>query len=406
MRLLVFDDDAAVGRLISRIAEMAGLEAHAVTDAEAFRCGLRAAPPQVVVLDLQLGGTDGVQQLRHLADQRYRGSLILMSGCDSRVLATTRALAESLALTVEAVLAKPIRVAELEEVLRRLQHGVQPPTAERLLEAMRGGEMRLDFQPVVTRRPRTLKQLEALIRWDHPTQGLLLPGTFLQTAEANPAVIDAMTEWVVIATTHSYTFLAEQGVRVPIAVNVSQQNLYDLTLPDRIEYRLRRAGMPAEHLCCELTESAAFQDAARSMDVLTRLRLKGMQLAIDDFGTGYSSFKLLRQMPFSAIKVDRSFVADVTTSWDSRAIVKSIIDLARNMEMECIIEGVETEETAALLESFNAGALQGYLIARPMPVEGIVPWLAEWMEPAQPSAATRHKAAQKDLSTVLSASPC
>ena len=393
MRLLVFDDDAAVGRLISRIAEMAGLEANAVTDAEGFRCGLRAAPPQVVVLDLQLGGTDGVEQLRHLADQRYRGSLILMSGCDSRVLATPRALAESLALTVEAVLAKPIRVAELEEVLRRLQHGVQPPTAERLLEAIRGGEMRLDFQPVVTRRPRTLKQLEALIRWDHPTQGLLLPGTFLQTAEANPAVIDAMTEWVVVATSHSYMFLAEHGVRVPIAVNISQQNLYDLTLPDRIEHRLRRAGMPAEHLCCELTESAAFQDAARSMDVLTRLRLKGMQLAIDDFGTGYSSFKLLRQMPFSAIKVDRLFVADVTTSPDSRAIVKSIIDLARNMEMECIIEGVETEETAALLESFNAGALQGYLIARPMPVEGIGPWLAEWMGSAQPSAATRDKAA-------------
>jgi EAL domain-containing protein (putative c-di-GMP-specific phosphodiesterase class I) len=383
MRLLVFDDDAAVGRLISRIAEMAGLEASAVTNAEAFRQGLRTAPPQIVVLDLQLGGTDGVEQLRLLADQRYRGSVILMSGCDSRVLATTRALAESLALTVEAVLAKPIRAAELEEVLQRLQHGSQPPTGERLLEAIRSGEMQLDFQPVVTRRPRTLKQLEALIRWNHPTMGRLLPGTFLETAEANPAVIDALTEWVVTATTNSYVYLVEHGIRVPMAVNISHQNLHDLALPDRIEHRLRRAGMPAEHLCCELTESAAFQDAARSMDVLTRLRLKGMHLAIDDFGTGYSSFKLLRQMPFSTIKVDRSFVSDVTMSRDSRAIVKSIVDLAHNMEMECIVEGVETEETAALLESFNAGALQGYLIARPMSVEAIVPWLAEWMEPAR-----------------------
>jgi EAL domain-containing protein (putative c-di-GMP-specific phosphodiesterase class I) len=380
MRLLVFDDDAAVGRLITRIAAIAGLEASAVTDAESFKRSLRSASPQVVVLDLQLGGTDGVEQLRMLADQRYRGSVILSSGCDSRVLATTRALAQSLALNVEAVLAKPIRVAELEEVFQRLQLGAQPPTSNCLLAAIGNGEMHLDFQPVVTRRPRAVKQLEALIRWNHSTRGLLLPEAFLPTAEADPAVIDAMTEWVIGAAAISYIFLAEHGVRVPIAVNISHQNLHDLGLPDRIERELRRTGVPAEHLCCELTESAAFQDAPRSMDVLTRLRLKGMQLAIDDFGTGYSSFKLLRQMPFSAIKVDRSFVADVTTSRDSRAIVKSIIDLARNMEMDCIVEGVETEEAAALLESFNAGGLQGYLIARPMSVEAITPWLANWME--------------------------
>jgi EAL domain-containing protein (putative c-di-GMP-specific phosphodiesterase class I) len=113
-------------------------------------------------------------------------------------------------------------------------------------------------------------------------------------------------------------------------------------------------GMPARHLCLELTESAVFKDAARSMEILSRVRLKGMQLSIDDFGTGYSSLKLLRQMPFSEIKIDRSLVNDVTTSRDSRAIVKSIIDLTANMEMGCVAEGVETEETAELLQQLGA----------------------------------------------------
>jgi EAL domain-containing protein (putative c-di-GMP-specific phosphodiesterase class I) len=114
------------------------------------------------------------------------------------------------------------------------------------------------------------------------------------------------------------------------------------------------------------------------MDVLGRLRLKGVQLAIDDFGTGYASFKLLRQLPFCAIKIDQSFVSDMTASRDSRVIVKSIIDLAANMEMQSIAEGVETEAAAGLLEQLHVSALQGFLVAPPMVIEAIPGWLAMW----------------------------
>jgi DNA-binding CsgD family transcriptional regulator len=114
------------------------------------------------------------------------------------------------------------------------------------------------------------------------------------------------------------------------------------------------------------------------MDILSRIRLKGMSLSIDDFGTGYSSLKLLRQMPFSELKIDQSFVSDLTTSRDSQAIVKTIIDLADNMGMGCVAEGVETEEIAELLEQMGVRDMQGYLIARPMPVEAVPAWLAIW----------------------------
>ena len=207
------------------------------------------------------------------------------------------------------------------------------------------------------------------------------PPSFLPMAESDTTVIDALTDWVVDAAVDAYQVLAELGVSVPIAVNMSTLNLHDLTVPDRLEQRLRAGDMPAQHLCLEITESAAFKDAAMTMDILSRMRLKGMQLSIDDFGTGYSSLKMLRQMPFSEIKIDQSFVGDATTSRDSRAIVKSIMDMAANMEMGCVAEGVETEETAELLERLGSCDMQGYLIAAPMPVEAIPAWLQVWLRP-------------------------
>lgn len=379
MQLLVFDDDAAIGRLVTRVASSAGLKAAAVTDAAAFRQSLVDAPPQVIVLDLQLGSTDGVEQLHFLAEQRFTGTLIVMSGFDIRVLAATATVAKNLGLNVAATLNKPIGVDELEQVLERLQSAQQPISAESVLAAIRNDELNLEFQPIVARRPKTLKKLEALVRWDHPALGRIPPGDFLPVAEARRQVIDALTDWVVSVTVDAYSVLRELGIRVPISVNVSPQNLHDITLPDRLARQLSAGGMPTSHLCLEITETVASQDIARIMDILTRLRLMGVQLAIDDFGTGFSSMKALQQLPYSEIKIDRSFVADMATSDDSRAIVKSIIDLAANMKMASVAEGVETEGTARLMEQLNVDAMQGYLFAPAMPVEAVPAWLAIWL---------------------------
>jgi EAL domain-containing protein (putative c-di-GMP-specific phosphodiesterase class I)/DNA-binding CsgD family transcriptional regulator len=379
MRVLVFDDDDAIGRLVVRVAGLSGMEATAVTGAEAFAAHLRHGPPQVVVLDLQLQGTDGVEQMRLLADRHYAGALVLMSGYDPRVLASARAVGQSLGLKVERVLEKPLRVEDLEQVFQRLQSAEQSLTAERLLEAIAENELVLDFQPLVTRQPKALKKLETLVRWEHPVLGRIPPADFLPIAESSLAVTDAVIDWVVGAAVDAHQVLTELGLQVPLAVNISTQNLHDLTLPDRLEQRLRAGGMPPHHLCLEITESAAFKDAGRTMDILSRIRLKGMHLSIDEFGSGASSLTMLRQMPFSEIKIDQSFIADVTTSRESRAIVKSIIDLAAGLEMNCVAVGVETAATADAIEQLGPCCLQGFFIARPLPVEAVSPWVATGM---------------------------
>jgi EAL domain-containing protein (putative c-di-GMP-specific phosphodiesterase class I)/DNA-binding NarL/FixJ family response regulator len=384
MRVLIFDDEDAIGRLIVKTATMAGFDATSVTDAASFAARLRTDSPNVVLLDLQLGETDGVAQLRMLADRKFPGSIVLMSGFDARVLATARGIGHSLGLKVVGVLEKPLRLAQLEQVLDRLMQATTPLTLDRLRCAIANDEMCLEFQPIVSRTPKKLQKLEALIRWDHPTLGRIPPGDFVPLAESDVATIDALTDWVLGAATESYQVLAELGITVPLSINMSAQNLRDLTLPDRVEKRLRAGNMPARHLQIEITESAAFADATRTMEILSRLRLKGVALSMDDFGTGYSSLKLLQQMPFSEIKIDRSFVTDLTTSKDSRAITKSIIDLATNMELTCVAEGVETEQVAAQLEQLGARNLQGYLVARPMPVESVATWLAFWDRSALP----------------------
>jgi EAL domain-containing protein (putative c-di-GMP-specific phosphodiesterase class I)/ActR/RegA family two-component response regulator len=396
MRVLVFDDDAAVGRLVVNVARLAGMEAMTVSDTGAFVACLRNNPPQVVILDLQLGDTDGVAQMRVLAEQHYTGVLVLMSGYDARVLATAGAVGERLGLKVECVLEKPLRVTELELVLERLRSVIQPLSVERLRQGIANGELMLEFQPVVTRTPRTLKKLEALVRWNHPGAGRIAPDMFLPIAESDTSTIDALSVWVLTAAMAAYQTLLKSNVTAQLAVNISTLNLHDAELPDRIEQHLRAAGMPARHLCLEITETAAFKDPLRTMEILSRMRLKEMQLSIDDFGTGYSSLKILRQMPFSEIKIDQSFVSDVTTSRDSRAIVKSIIDLAANMDMGCVAEGVETDETAEMLEELGVCDMQGYLIARPMPVEAVPGWLAQWLAddpravtPVQPASRPR-----------------
>jgi EAL domain-containing protein (putative c-di-GMP-specific phosphodiesterase class I)/DNA-binding CsgD family transcriptional regulator len=357
---------------------MKGIEAASAADAEAFWDLMQCNEPEMIVLDLQLGQTDGVEQLRLLAKHRYAGQIVLISGHGLRLLATVRTMAEDLGLTITAALEKPLQIPALEHLLEHLDGAPRVVSAEQLRTAILNDEMALDFQPIVGMKPRTLKKLEALIRWDRGGAGMIQPSGFLPVAEGDTATMDALLDWVIGATMEAHSVLGQLGINVPIAVNISARNLQDRTLPDRLEQRLRAGGMAPGQLWLEVNKTAAFEDATLTMDVLSRLQLKGIHISIDNFGTGYASLKLLRQMPFSEIKMDRSFVGDMTQSRDARAIVKSVIDLAANMETGCVAQGVETSDIADAITRLGTCDLQGFWIARPMPVEAVPAWLAIW----------------------------
>ncbi|GGC69083.1 diguanylate phosphodiesterase [Siccirubricoccus deserti] len=300
----------------------------------------------------------------------------MLSGLDERLVQTARRVGEGFRLAVAAALTKPIRVEGLRSALEQLRPAVVwVPSPEELRRAINAGELMLHLQPIVEAGSRRPLKAEALARWRHPERGSVSPDRFVPVAEAHPELADSLTLWAIEAAGQCQRDLASRGLDLAIAVNISGANLRDLRFPDRVQEAVRRGGAEPSRLTLELTETAAFQDPVRTADILLRLRIKGFELALDDFGTGYSSLKVLKQMPFSALKIDRSFIADLPTSRDSAVIVGAVIDIARHMELQTVAEGVETEEVAVALARMHIGALQGYHTGRPMPLEELAVWL-------------------------------
>jgi EAL domain-containing protein (putative c-di-GMP-specific phosphodiesterase class I)/DNA-binding NarL/FixJ family response regulator len=373
MKLLVLDDDPSIVRLIGRIAMDSGVDAVSTTDSETFWREYDRVGPDAIILDLQLGDDDGVRQLRKLADRGFDGNLMLISGIDTRVLHTVEDLASDLGLKIIRSFSKPFDMAAMRRVFLELNKSTIQFSPSQIEAGLRADEMVLHYQPIVSCGDRRLVKLEALVRWQHPEFGLIAPNRFVPTAETNPATIGMLTDWVVRRVARDYSELSQRLDGIEIAVNVSAHDL-KRDLPDRLIEILRKGNVPPSALWLEITETAAFADIVITKEVLSRLRLRGIRLALDDFGTGYSSLKVLHEIPFAAIKVDRSFVSEVATSRDSRSIVSSIIDLANNMELLSIVEGVENEETAKIVETLGGDLLQGFGISQPLPLATLIKW--------------------------------
>jgi len=405
MRLLVLDDERGIATLIATVARDRGWTVDTAVTVREFRAQFAAHCPDAITLDLQLGTGDGIEELRFLREAQYRGAIVLMSGFDARVLASARQRGETLGLSIVATATKPLRLAALRGLLAQLEQTAPPEAAaagratpprvadpgsgidpDAVAAGLAAGEMALYLQPVVSAVERKIQRFEALIRWHHPRHGLVPPDRFIPVAEREPAVADRLTLWVVETALRLQGDLAARGYPVPISVNVSGVNLHTLDFPDRIAALAADAGTDPRMLGIEITESVAMRDPGTINDILTRLRLKGFSLAMDDFGTGYSSLQALSAMPFSEIKIDKSFVDQMQRSEPTLTIVKSAIALADNLGLDCIAEGVETAATADQLTDLGVTGLQGYYFSRPVPFADAIAWLENGRS-AAPAAA-------------------
>jgi diguanylate cyclase (GGDEF)-like protein len=245
-----------------------------------------------------------------------------------------------------------------------------------LREALNNDELVLHYQPKVAAGSGQLLGVEALVRWQHPTQGLLSPAEFIPVAEAT-TLIQRLTSIVIDKALAMSREWLDNGVRMPVAVNVSARSLLDETFAEAVGAALRRADVPADHLCLELTESTIMSNPERALSIMQDLRALGVRLSVDDFGTGYSSMAYLKILPVDELKVDRSFVSQMNTSPDDTMLVQSAIDLGHNLGMSVVAEGVEDHQTLLALKDLGADVIQGYYLGRPMNETLLRDWVSE-----------------------------
>ena len=260
-----------------------------------------------------------------------------------------------------------------------------------LRRAITRGELVLHYQPKVSVRTAELGSVEALVRWHHPTRGLLAPDAFIPIAEGT-AVIHPLTAEVLRQALIQARRWLEQGWTIPVAVNVSARSLQDVNFPAQVQRQLDDADVPSALLTLELTESAVMTDPGRALTVLQALDAMGVSLSIDDFGTGYSSMSYLKQLPVSELKIDRSFVMGLTTDADDVVLVQSAVDLGHNLGLNVVAEGVEDQATLSMLAAMGCDDLQGYFVSRPVPADRF----GSWLEQHHPNPARRAQGAIAD----------
>ncbi len=259
-----------------------------------------------------------------------------------------------------------------------------------LHRAIAEDELVVHYQPKADLRGGRVRSVEALVRWQHPEHGLIPPDEFIPLAQ-HTGIIRPLTLHVIDTALGQCREWDNEGISVAVAVNLAMRNLLDSQLPETILRMLHRWELPPDRLVLEITESTIMADPTRALAVLRRLSELGIRLAIDDFGTGYSSLGYLKQLPLDELKIDKSFVISMSSDENDAAIVRSTIDLGRNLGLEVVAEGVETDEIWRRLRGLGCDVAQGYFLSRPQPAADVTVWLRSFAdgsaEPGQGAAA-------------------
>ncbi|MEO8524500.1 MAG: EAL domain-containing protein [Caldimonas sp.] len=252
-----------------------------------------------------------------------------------------------------------------------------------LRQAVDRDELRLYLQPKLALDTGQLVGAEALVRWQHPLRGLVPPAEFIPFAEQT-GFIRVLTMWVFEAAARHSHALSDEGIDLVLSVNLSTLDLLDQDLPQKFEAVLTRRRVPARAFCLEITESAMMDDPQRALATLDRLSAMGFKLSIDDFGTGYSSLAYLKRLPVDELKIDQSFVRNMQTDADDAVIVRSTIDLAHNLGIVVVAEGVENMQVWKMLRDLQCDLAQGFYMGRPMPVAAFMQWSTTWSAGRRP----------------------
>jgi EAL domain-containing protein (putative c-di-GMP-specific phosphodiesterase class I) len=374
---LIVDDEEGIRNFVQHVAESVGLlTVQATGGAEALHL-LKTMTPAIVIMDMQMPNGDGVQLIQGLAGLGIKTTVVILSGTDHRLLDVTNEIARQRGVDIGATLQKPIRFDELRQCLASLYTRATPFSAEALSAALEDGRPILHYQPKIRLADGAFVGVEALLRLKDGGGRPVAPDFALSIAE-QAELMPALNQRVFESAVAQRRAWCGNGLELNMAVNLSASGSFDPDLPARLVRICEEQDVPTGAIIIEMTESALDTDNLVAMETMVRLRLLGFRLSIDDFGTGHSSLVRLRRLPFSELKIDRSFTAALDDDGENAVIVRTLAQLAHNLDLQTVIEGVEDEAALRFAAEVGCDEAQGYHIAKPMPAEEIKAFAQTW----------------------------
>jgi EAL domain-containing protein (putative c-di-GMP-specific phosphodiesterase class I) len=384
---LVVEDDGFQRRTVARMLRALGArEVLEARDGKVALASMRArAPVDLVVCDLDMPEMDGMEFMRHLGQAKSDASVIICSAKERTLVSSVEKMARAYGVQLLGVIEKPVTLAGLEDLIAKCSSGAQKPkrvrtgdpsySLDEILDGIKKRQFAPFYQPKVALATGQILGMEALTRWHHPQQGVITPGSFISVLELS-GNINELTLLILAQAAGGCRRMHERGFHLTVSVNLSHVSLTDPTMADRISRVVQAVGLESHRIIFEITETAAMTQVAPALENLARLRMRGFGLSVDDYGTGFASLQQVMRVPFTELKIDQSFVTGCATNSASRVIVESSVEMARNLGMKSVAEGVESQRDWNVVKAARCDIAQGYFIARPMEESQIVEFCA------------------------------
>lgn len=383
-KILVVDDHLFQRQVLRHQINSVGYDFQNIFEAESGVKALslcRIYRFNFIFCDLRMPAMDGMALLRHLSEMSFAGSVIISSGLDADVIDSVLRMGEAYGLNMTGAIPKPSRLSQIKELLLKSQKTIQVQnndaalsfTPNEIRQALDFGEIVPWYQPKVSLKTGEWLGVEALARWYHPKKGIISPVAFIPLVEQY-GFNDQLTATMISQSIRC----AHLWKQKKVSINLSSQSLLSVDFFDKLLSDCNRWDVSPERVTLEVTEGMLIDNVGRSLEMLSRMRMHGFGLSIDDFGTGYASLHQLTMLPFTELKLDRSFVSRCAQNTTSMAVVEYNLQLAEKLGLRSVAEGVEDENTWRVLAALGCDMCQGYFSGRPMPEEELRGWFNSW----------------------------